>query len=66
MDENLIRELIMKRQSDQSISCETAMEVAEEAGVPTSTIGSLLDEMGIKIHSCQLGCFGGTKAEEKM
>ncbi len=65
MDEGLIRELIMKKQSDQRISCETAMEVAEEAGVPTSQIGQLLDEMKIKIHSCQLGCFCGTKVEEE-
>ncbi len=61
MDENLIRELVMKKQSDKRISCETAMEVAEEAGVPPSNIGRLLNDMGIKIHSCQLGCFCGKK-----
>ncbi len=59
MDESLIRELIMKKQSNQRISCETAMEVAEEAGLPTSEVGRLLNEMGIKIDSCQLGCFCG-------
>lgn len=61
MHENLLRELVMKKQSDQRISCETAMAVAEEAGVPTSEVGQLLDELGIKIHSCQLGCYCGTK-----
>ena len=57
MDEKVIKELIMKRQSDDRISCRAACEIADEAGVPRSLIGRLLDEMKIKIHSCQLGCF---------
>jgi len=57
MDDKLIRELIMKKQSDQRISCKAAMEVADETGAPRAKIGRLLNEMGIKIHSCQLGCF---------
>lgn len=57
MEEDQIKELIMKKQSDQRISCKSALDVAEEAGVPRMKIGRLLDEMGIKIHSCQLGCF---------
>ncbi len=57
MDENRIRELIMSKQSDGRISCRQAFRVAEEAGVSTLEVGRLLNEMEIKIHSCQLGCF---------
>lgn len=57
MDDSLIRELIMKKQSDQRISCKAALKVADETGAPRAKIGRLLNEMGIKIHSCQLGCF---------
>ncbi len=34
------------------------MEIANEAGVAPMKVGRLLNEMEIKIHSCQLGCFG--------
>jgi len=57
MDDAQLRDIIMSRQSDGRISCRAAMAIAEETGVPSSTIGRLLDELKIKIHSCQLGCF---------
>lgn len=57
MDEKALRELIMKRQTDDRISCRTACDIADETGAPRSLIGKLLDEMKIKVHSCQLGCF---------
>ena len=56
MDEAKVRELIMKKQSNKRISCEAACEVADEAGVSRMVVGRLLDEMEVKIHSCQLGC----------
>lgn len=57
MEDDQIKELIMKKQSDRRISCKAAFDIAKEAGVPGLKIGRLLDEMEIKIHSCQLGCF---------
>lgn len=57
MEDEQIKELIMKKQSDLRISCKSACDVAKEAGVPELKIGRLIDEMGIKIHSCRLGCF---------
>ena len=57
MDDKEIRVLIMKKQSDNRISCEDACEIAEHLGASRIEIGRLLDEMKIKIHSCQLGCF---------
>jgi len=57
MDEEQIKRIIMERQSDQRISCKTACEIAEQTGTSARKIGRLLDEMKIKIHACQLGCF---------
>ena len=57
MDDDKLRELIMKRQSDQRISCQSACEIADEVGVSRMRVGRLIDKMEIKIQSCQLGCF---------
>ena len=57
MDDAEIRRLIQERQTNGRISCREAMEIAEEAGFSRLKIGRLLDDMKIKIHSCQLGCF---------
>jgi hypothetical protein len=57
MDEKSIRELIMQKQSDDRISCQAACDIADKTGSSRSLIGQLLDEMKIKIHDCQLGCF---------
>ena len=57
MNEKEIKELIMKRQKNRRITCRDAFLIAEEANVPRHEIGRLLNEMEIKIHACQLGCF---------
>lgn len=57
MEDSHIMELIKEKQSDGRMSCKAAMDIAEKTGTPRRRIGQLLDEMKIKIHSCQLGCF---------
>jgi hypothetical protein len=57
VDDQHIRQLIREKEKGNRISCRTAMEIAKEVGVPTHKIGELLNDMEIKIHSCQLGCF---------
>jgi hypothetical protein len=52
-----IKEIIIKKQSDNKMSCKTALEIADNAGVSRRKIGDLINELKIKIHSCQLGCF---------
>jgi len=52
-----IKEIIIKKQSDNRMSCKTALEIADNAAVSRRKIGDLLNELKIKIHSCQLGCF---------
>ncbi|MCF8010340.1 MAG: hypothetical protein K9L17_05180 [Clostridiales bacterium] len=39
------------------ISCTSARKAAEELGMPMNEVGKLCDELGLKIHSCELGCF---------
>jgi len=57
MDDAEIRKLIQARQTNGRMSCREAFQIAEEAGVPIMKIGRLLDDMKVKIHACQLGCF---------
>ncbi len=57
MEDNDIKQLIMERQRDNRISCKAAIAIADETETPRQKIGKILDQMKIKIHSCQLGCF---------
>jgi len=57
VEESQLRELILQKQIDGRITCQAAMEIAEQSGTPRMKIGKLLNEMKIKVHSCQLGCF---------
>lgn len=52
-----LKELIMKSQVNQRISCKAACDIADQTGASRRKIGELIDELGVKIHSCQLGCF---------
>lgn len=42
---------------DGRMTCERARELARELGVPIPLVGRALDLLGIKITSCELGCF---------
>jgi len=57
MDELELKNLIKEKEVDGRISCKVACELADRTGTPRREIGRILDEMKIKIHSCQLGCF---------
>ena len=39
------------------ITCAQARKLAEDLKVPYSDVGITADELKIKIHKCQLGCF---------
>lgn len=39
------------------ISCEVARALADELGVSYADLGVAANQLGIKIKSCQLGCF---------
>ncbi len=57
MDERELKDMIMEKQSSGRISCKVACEIADQTGTPRRDIGRILDDLHIKIHSCQLGCF---------
>lgn len=42
---------------DGKIPCAMAFKIAKECSVSTKEIGDLLNQLKIKISSCQLGCF---------
>jgi hypothetical protein len=61
MDAGMDKELIARRLTEESrekgISCAAALAMAKEFGVPPRRIGKEASRLGIKIRSCQLGCF---------
>lgn len=58
---NELTEEILKKveeaAKDRRLSCTRARKVGEELNVPLRLIGDACDELGIKIHACELGCF---------
>lgn len=42
---------------DGKIPCVMAFRIAKECRLSTKEIGNLLNQLKIKITSCQLGCF---------
>lgn len=41
----------------KKISCKKAFEIAEKWDMPVKEVGEVINELGIKIVKCQLGCF---------
>lgn len=57
MSEEKAKELITQSAKDNKLPCAQAFRIAEETGVPKKRIGEILNEMDVKLMSCQLGCF---------
>jgi hypothetical protein len=57
MDKQAIIEKVKNHTRDGKIACKQAQKIAEEEGIPYKDLGSLLNELKIKIANCQLGCF---------
>jgi hypothetical protein len=57
MDEDLVVLRLMEEGVDGSITCAAALRLAEELGIPPRALGEAANKLGIKIDSCQLGCF---------
>jgi hypothetical protein len=52
-----IKNKIRTMAPEGKIPCAAAFRLAEELELSRQDLGSLLDEMKIKIIQCQLGCF---------
>jgi hypothetical protein len=57
MEKQQLTELIRSRAKDGKISCEQAHKIGTETATPLQQIGDLLNELKIKVVTCQLGCF---------
>jgi hypothetical protein len=57
MRKEQMQEAIRKAVVNNRLSCETAHALSQELNVPLREIGTLCNELKIKISACQLGCF---------
>ena len=57
MDKEKITEKARALSKNGKISCKQALTLAEEEGISSRDLGNLLNEIKIKVASCQLGCF---------
>jgi len=48
---------IRARVKDNRITCPEMFAIAEKLGLPRKTVGDATNQLKIKIHNCQLGCF---------
>jgi hypothetical protein len=52
-----IKAAVMSKAVDGRITCKEAIDIANSLNVSPGAVGKVLNEMKIKIKSCQLGCF---------
>ncbi|MCK4546184.1 MAG: molybdopterin-guanine dinucleotide biosynthesis protein MobB [Candidatus Eisenbacteria sp.] len=57
MSEDRARELIKERAKDNRLACAVAFKICEETGITKLRIGEIINEMDVRIATCQLGCF---------
>ncbi len=53
-----IRDAVQEQARDGKLSCNAAFRVAEELAVNPQMVGEAADELGVRLHRCQLGLFG--------
>lgn len=52
-----VKDKVKERAKDGRISCPQARKIAEELNVTVREVGHACDELKIKLHECELGCF---------
>jgi hypothetical protein len=52
-----ITEEIKKRAKNNRLPCPVARKIAQELSVSYREIGTVADELKVKITDCELGCF---------
>jgi hypothetical protein len=59
MDEQKLRDFILEKSADGTLSCADAHLISEKLGIHLSLIGKACNEgeEKIKVTSCLLGCF---------
>lgn len=57
MDRDKLTKKILQTAAGNRLTCEQAHNLSRELSIPLSEIGSVCNELKIKISACQLGCF---------
>ena len=52
-----IENLTEEKEEKRYLKCEQAFKLAEDLDIEVAKIGQICNQKGIKIKSCQLGCF---------
>ncbi|MCE5202771.1 MAG: hypothetical protein ABFC80_04010 [Coriobacteriales bacterium] len=52
-----LTEAILDKAVDDRITCAVLRKVAEDSGVPYKVAGAAADLAGVRVKSCDLGCF---------
>ena len=50
-------ERVRELSQEGRLDCARAFELAGEFGISRGQMGKALDELGIRVRNCQLGCF---------
>jgi hypothetical protein len=53
----IIEDTVIEIDDTKKLPCVEAFEIAKKHDVPLKEIGDACNKVGIKIISCQLGCF---------
>jgi len=48
---------VEERATDGALTCAVARKLAEEINAPYQVVGAAADSAGIRVKSCELGCF---------
>ncbi len=43
--------------TDGRVTCAVLRKLAEDSAVPYKVAGAAADQVGVKVHNCDLGCF---------
>ncbi len=57
MKDEEVGKVLLDRFPGKRISCKEARELAAELLIDPGRMGGICDLVGVKIHSCELGCF---------
>jgi len=57
MDMEQIKREVEQAAQDKRMDCHDARALAEKLGVDYTLVGKACNELEVKVHACELGCF---------
>ncbi|OGO17561.1 MAG: hypothetical protein A2Z15_08430 [Chloroflexi bacterium RBG_16_50_11] len=61
-EQGLLEKEVTDALVDGYLSCPVGLKLAKRLGLDTKAIGETVDDLGIRVSNCQLGCFKVEKA----